>query len=116
MDIASLQEKLAKLTPNKGSNKKIYLKLTEKFQTIRILPYPHAKDPFIEIYWHYNIAGVNSIYCPKENEGLPCPICDLAEKFRTAGGKDNFNLFSLCSTVRSAISIRPLPSMSAVGS
>lgn len=95
MDIKALQEKLSKLQDqNKGSGgSNIWLKQTEENQTIRMLPYPHNEkksDPYIEVWWHYDIAGHRSIFCPKMNKNDPCPICKLSDEFLAMGGKENY--------------------------
>ncbi len=95
MDIKALKEKLNKLqSQNKSGGSNIFLKQTEEPQMIRILPYPHNpdKDPYIEIYWHYDIAGYRSIFCPQENLGEPCPICKLSAEFLSMGGKENWKI------------------------
>lgn len=46
--------------------------------TIRMLPYPHADDPFVDFWFHFNI-GKESILCPKQNgKAKTCSLCDLA--------------------------------------
>lgn len=47
---------------------------------IRMFPYPHGDDPFLEYFYHFNI-GKQSILCPRKNAlGNECPICDLAQE------------------------------------
>jgi len=95
MDINKLKGKLQNLQ-RQGSGSNLFLKLSEEKQQIRMVPYPHqdGNDPFIEVYYHYDIAGVRSLICPNMNFGEPCPICDLAEEFRTMGGKENWRTFT----------------------
>jgi hypothetical protein len=95
IDIEALKQKLAKIQASRtgGRGPNVFWKPNEKATVLRAVPYPHAKDPFIEVYWHYDIGGVKSIFCPKMNEGKECPICDLAEKFRSKGTKDDFEIF-----------------------
>lgn len=94
MDMNKLAERLNKLT-NKGGGKNVWLKLNEEDQEVRILPYKHQDDniPFIEVYFHYDIAGHRSIPCPEKTLGEPCPICKVAEEIRSMGGKDNWEIF-----------------------
>lgn len=48
--------------------------------TIRAFAIPNSLDPFIELWFHFNV-GKQSIYCPKRNgKSNKCPICDLAEE------------------------------------
>jgi len=93
MDMKALALKLGKIQ-NKGS-KGNWFKPNEEDQTVRILPYPHQKanDSFLEVYFHYDIAGHRSICCPKKTLGNPCPICDLADEFLNMGGRDNWEIF-----------------------
>ena len=99
MDTSKLAKRLAKLqdkNSNQGLGKNIWFKSTEEKTKIRQVPYPHDPDgnPFIEAYFHYNIAGNRSLVCPKETFGDACPICELAEEFRTMGGKDNWATYN----------------------
>lgn len=92
MDISKLAERLANLK-NKGG-KKIWFRPSETPTQIRILPYPHGdKISFREVYFHYDVGGHKSIVCPQFTVGDPCPICKLADEFRTMGGKDNWEIF-----------------------
>ena len=92
MDINALKAKFEKLNPAKDPNRAAFFKATEDDTTIRMLPYPHANDPFIEVFFHYNIGNEKSLLCPKEMSGLPCPICEAADKFRKMGGDDNWQI------------------------
>lgn len=94
MDITALAQRLSKLQP-KDDGQKIFWKPKEEETTIRIVPYPHHKDqnPFIEVYFHYDVGGERSIVCPKEMKGKPCPICELADEFKRLGGKDNWRTY-----------------------
>jgi hypothetical protein len=92
MDIGALKAKFEKLNPAKDPNRAMWFKANEKDTTIRMLPYPHAKDPFIEVYFHYNIGNERSLVCPDAMLGKPCPICEAADKFRNMGGDDNWQI------------------------
>ena len=89
-----LAERLNKLN-SKGTGKNVWFKPNEEDQTIRVLPYPHQEDniPFIDVYFHYNIAGHRSLVCPQETLGEPCPICKVADEIRSMGGKENWEIF-----------------------
>jgi len=93
MDINKLAEKLAKLNSTRNEFADIWFKPSEEEQRIRIIPYPHQNDPFIEVYFHYNIGNAKSLVCPREMEGKSCPICDLADEIKNKGGDDNYKLF-----------------------
>ena len=90
MDTNKLARRLQRLQEKNGGGKNIWFKSTEEKTKIRQVPYPHESDgsPFIEVYFHYNVAGQKSLVCPKETHGEPCPICELAEEFRNMGSKD----------------------------
>lgn len=91
MDVKKLKSRLARIQDKQGGGgKNIWFKSSEEKQRVRLVPYPHENDgsPFIEVYFHYNVAGQRSLVCPKETHGEPCPICELAEEFRNMGTKD----------------------------
>jgi hypothetical protein len=92
MDINALKAKLEKLNPARDPNRAMWFKASEDEQAIRMLPYPHANDPFIEVFFHYNIGEERSLICPKEMAGKPCPICEAADKLKNMGGDDNWQL------------------------
>ena len=87
-----LKAKFEKLNPAKDPNRAMWFKAGEDDTTIRMLPYPHSSDPFIEVYFHYNIGNERSLVCPKEMKGKPCPICEAASKFKNMGGDDNWQI------------------------
>lgn len=58
---------------------------------VRIVPYAFDKDnPFIEMYFHYEI-GKRTIVSPT-SYGRPDPIVEFAEKLKRSGNKDDFKL------------------------
>lgn len=58
---------------------------------VRIVPYAFDKDnPFIEMYFHYEI-GKRTIVSPS-SFGRPDPIVEFAEKLKRSGNKDDFKL------------------------
>ncbi len=89
----ALAERLGKVT-TKGA-KGNWFKPGEEDTQIRILPYPHQEGDmsFLEVYFHYDVAGHRSICCPNKTLGDPCPICKLADEFKNMGGKDNWYIF-----------------------
>ena len=101
MDLAALKSLVDRMSPQRQDNpyKGIFFKPTVEPTVVRILPNPHAGDgiPFFEVYFHYDIAGEKSIVCPRHTDGSPCPICDLADDFRSQSGKGkddpNFRIF-----------------------
>lgn len=101
MDINALRAMVQRMNPERKENPHagIYFKPTEDPTVLRILPNPNSEDnnPFFEVYWHYDIGGERSIACPKHLDGSPCPVCDLADDFRSRSGKGkddpNFKIF-----------------------
>lgn len=95
MDTSKLANRLKKLQEKSSGGKNIWFKSSDEKKKIRLVPYPHTSDasPFIEVYFHYNVAGNRSIICPKETIGEPCPICELAEEFRNMGTKDAWKTY-----------------------
>lgn len=56
---------------------------------IRIVPYVHnAENPFIELYFHYNL-GKRSVLSPT-TFGRPDPIVEFAEKLKQTGEKEDW--------------------------
>lgn len=101
MDIDALRAMVQRMNPERKDNphRELWFKPTEDPTVVRILPNPTAENnvPFFEVYWHYDIAGERSVACPKHLDGSPCPICDLADDFRSRSGKGkddpNFKIF-----------------------
>jgi len=94
MDLEKLQRRFSKLQEKAGGGKNIWFKAGEEKQTIRQVPYPHGDvGPFIEVYFHYNVAGNRSLVCPKETHGEPCPICELADEIRQQGTTDSWKIY-----------------------
>lgn len=95
MDTKALADRLANLQSSGSNRPKILFSPKEEVQTIRVLPYPHQNngEPFIEYYFHYDIAGHRSLVCPKKMYGRRCPICELADEFKDMGGKDNWGTY-----------------------
>jgi hypothetical protein len=58
---------------------------------IRIVPYKFNKDnPFIELLFHYNIAGKS--YLSPASFGRPDPFIEFAEKLRASGDKEEYKM------------------------
>jgi len=97
MDTSKLAKRLARLQEKSsgGEGKNIWFKSGEEKTKIRQVPYPHEVngEPFIEVYFHFNVAGHRSIVCPKMTHGQPCPICELAEEFKSMGNKDSWKMY-----------------------
>jgi len=90
LDMSAIQAKLSKL--EKTSNRTNSLWRPEAGDTqIRLLPYPHGTDPFIELYFCYNIGKTRSILSPL-SFGKECPINEAAAALRSTGKKEDFEL------------------------
>jgi hypothetical protein len=60
-------------------------------QQIRMLPYVHNRDnPFIELYFHYDIGGKS--YLSPVSFGRPDPFVEFAEKLKSTGNRDDYML------------------------
>lgn len=90
IDMDAIKSRLNKL---KNSNRKSDLiwKPTEEKQNIRIVPYKyHPDNPFIELYFHYDLAG--KTYISPVSFGERDPIMEIAQKLKSAGDKVNWKL------------------------
>ena len=55
----------------------------------RIVPYKFEKDnPFIELYFHYNIN--NKTYLSPQSFGRPDPIVEFADRLKRMGDKEDW--------------------------
>jgi len=60
-------------------------------QQIRMLPYKHNRDnPFIELYFHYDIGGKS--YLSPVSFGRPDPFVEFADKLKSTGNRDDYML------------------------
>jgi hypothetical protein len=88
LNLDAIKAKLNQL--NKTDDKKNQTWKPEEGKTrIRIVPYVHRKDnPFIELYFHYDIAK-RSMLSPI-SFGNADPIVEFAEKLKKTGDKDEW--------------------------
>lgn len=60
----------------------------------RILPVEDGGSPFVEVHFHQ--IKVNNkwekIYCPKNNDGDDCPICNAEDALKSTGSKEDKEL------------------------
>ena len=90
MDINAIKKRLTQLTSQTNRTSNLWKPQPGKNQ-IRIVPYAHNKDnPFIELYFHYEI-GQRSYLSPM-SFGRPDPIEEYAEKLKAGGNKDDWKL------------------------
>jgi hypothetical protein len=60
-------------------------------QQVRILPYIHnTNNPFIELYFHFDLGGKNVI--SPMSFGEADPIVEFAEKLKATGNREDWNL------------------------
>lgn len=83
MDINAIKARLAQLSNKTKKNKDIWKPTDE--HDIRALPHPYAKgdDPFVELFFHYDIGNEPPILCPKYNFGDDCELCDFCDQLRS---------------------------------
>lgn len=93
LDYKRLKEKLDQLNSKKGFGgggkfvKRTWTPNKEKTNNIRLLQYPHAKDPFVELWFHYNVGNSFGFLCPRMNTGNECPVCEFAFELNKSGDK-----------------------------
>jgi hypothetical protein len=72
-----------------GNATKALWKPTPGKHQIRLVPYKFNKDnPFIELFFHYNIN--NKSYLSPSSFGRPDPIVEFAEKLKRMGDKEDW--------------------------
>ena len=90
MDLNAINNRLSQLqtTNNRTSN---LWKPSPGSQVVRIVPYKfNADNPFIELYFHYDLGGKN--YLSPISFGRPDPIEEFAQKLKSTGSKDDYRL------------------------
>ena len=90
MDLNAIKNRLSQLqtTNNRTSN---LWKPSPGSQVVRIVPYKfNADNPFIELYFHYDLGGKN--YLSPISFGRPDPIEEFAQKLKGTGSKDDYRL------------------------
>ena len=90
MDLNAIKNRLSQLqtTNNRTSN---LWKPSPGSQVVRIVPYKfNADNPFIEVYFHYDLGGKN--YLSPISFGRPDPIEEFAQKLKSTGSKDDYRL------------------------
>ena len=90
MDISAIKKKLNQLQNTTSKRDNLWKPQPGK-QQIRMLPYGHNKDnPFIELYFHYDLGG--RTYLSPISFGRPDPIEEFAQKLKSSGNKDDWKL------------------------
>jgi len=88
LDINAIRGRLNKLQNTQRKTDALWKPTPGKHQ-VRIVPYKFNKDnPFIELYFHYNVN--NKTYLSPQSFGRPDPICEFADKLKRMGDKDDW--------------------------
>ena len=90
MDINAIKARLSQLKDTNTRTSNLW-KPEPGTQQVRIVPYKFNKDnPFIELYFHYDLGGKN--YLSPISFGRPDPIEEFAQKLKGTGSKDDYRL------------------------
>ena len=88
LDINAIRSRLNKLQNTQRKTDALWKPTPGKHQ-VRIVPYKFNQDnPFIELYFHYNIN--NKTYLSPQSFGRPDPIVEFADKLKRMGDKDDW--------------------------
>ena len=88
LDINAIRSRLNKLQNTQRKSDSLWKPTPGKHQ-VRIVPYKFNQDnPFIELYFHYNIN--NKTYLSPQSFGRPDPIVEFADKLKRMGDKDDW--------------------------
>ena len=90
MDISAIRKRLETLQTSNTRTSNLWKPSPGK-QVIRVLPYQHNKDnPFLELFFHYDLGG--KTYLSPMTYGRPDPIEEFAQKLRSSGNKDDYQI------------------------
>lgn len=88
MDINAIRSRLNKLQNTQRKSDSLWKPTPGKHQ-VRIVPYKFNKDnPFIELFFHYNIN--NKTYLSPQSFGRPDPIVEFSDKLKRMGDKEDW--------------------------
>jgi len=88
LDLNAIRGRLNKLQ-NTSNRKDNLWKPTPGKHQVRIVPYKFApENPFIELFFHYNIN--NKTYLSPSSFGRPDPIVEFADKLKRMGDKEDW--------------------------
>ena len=89
MDIDLIKKRLSQLQKTTSTKDNFWKPQPGKTQ-IRIVPYKFNKDnPFIELYFHYNL-GTNRTYLSPVSFGRPDPIKEFSDKLKSSGNREEW--------------------------
>lgn len=90
MDLSVIKSRLSQLQSTNNRTSNLWKPSPGKTQ-IRVVPYKFNKDnPFIELYFHYDMGDKN--YLSPISFGRPDPIEEFATKLKTSGNKEDYKL------------------------
>jgi len=90
IDLEAIRRKLNNLQTQTGRQDNLWKPEPGKNQ-VRIVPYQHNKEnPFIEMYFHYDLGKKN--YLSPVTYGEADPVEEFAQKLRATGKSDDFKL------------------------
>ena len=90
MDITAIRKRLEQLQTSNTKTSNLWKPQPGK-QVVRIVPYQHNKDnPFQELFFHYDLGG--KTYLSPITYGRPDPIEEFAQKLRSSGNKDDYQI------------------------
>lgn len=90
MDLSVIKSRLSQLQSTNNRTSNLWKPSPGKTQ-VRIVPYKFNKDnPFIELYFHYDMGDKN--YLSPISFGRPDPIEEFATKLKTSGNKEDYKL------------------------
>ena len=90
MDLNAIRKRLGQLQTTNNRTSSLWKPQPGKTQT-RIVPYEFNKDnPFIELFFHYNLN--NRSYLSPISFGRPDPIEEFAQKLKGSGNKEDYQL------------------------
>tara|TARA_R100001510_G_C7617864_1_gene179528 strand:+ start:281 stop:1051 length:771 start_codon:yes stop_codon:yes gene_type:complete len=90
LDLEAIRQKLNNLQSQTGKQDNLWKPEPGKNQ-IRIVPYQYNKDnPFIELYFHYDLGKKN--YLSPITFGEADPAVEFAEKLKATGNQDDWKM------------------------
>jgi gp32 DNA binding protein like len=88
LNLDKIKSRLNSLS-NQDANKKLFWKPVKGKQVIRIVPYKfNPENPFIELKFHYGLAG--KTYISPDTFGRPDPVVEFANKLKKTGDKEDW--------------------------
>lgn len=80
-NLQAIRDRLNKLNRPGGEKKNDVWKPKDSHE-VRLLMYPGAEDPFLNVFFHFDI-GDEPLYCPKSNKNEDCDVCDFCDQLKS---------------------------------